>query len=244
MLLKTISTILVVCAMGILSAFAVQAAPDSESKAVLKSVRVVLIGASIGEAWKLAELPSRTHSVGYEFEALQAWQFDKSDVLDEVLMRPTRKFKLTRTYFTGFFKSSPRHADVIVMKECSAYFPRDMHLKDKQQLIDRWVRQISGKNIRPMLATSVPVTRARATQEPGKQHGLLAFNDWIREYARKNGVVLLDLETATRTDSQHRYLRDDLATDDGSHLNRKAYDLLDKRMLEAICTVKPTQGCP
>lgn len=242
--MKIMSTMLTVCIMGISSAFAAPTAPDSESKAVAKSLRVVLIGASIGEAWNLPELPRRTHSVGYEFDALQAWQFDKSDVLDEVLMRPTRKFKLTRTYFTGFFKPSPRRADVVVIKECSAYFPRDIPLKDRQALIDHWVRQIRGKNIEPMLATSVPVTRARAAQDPGKQQCLLAFNDWIREYARKNGVVLLDLETATRTDSQDRYLRDDLAVEDGSHLNRKAYDLLDKRMLEAICAVKPTQGCP
>jgi hypothetical protein len=206
--------------------------------------RVVLIGASIGEAWNLPELPARTHGAGYQFEALQAWQFDKSDVLNEVLMRPERKFKLTRTYFKGFFKPSPQPADVIVIKECSAYFPHDLAMQDKRKLIDHWVRQVREQNIRLVLATSVPVTKARAAAEPGKQQGVLAFNDWVREYAKKNGVVLLDLEAATRTDSQDRYLRDDFAVADGSHLNRKAYDALDRRMWEAACAVAPSKQCP
>lgn len=243
-LMRTTSAILLGYIVGISGAFAAPTVADSDSRALPKPLRVVLIGASIGEAWDLPELPRRTHSAGYQFEALQAWQFDKSDVLNEVLMRPERKFKLTRTYFKGFFKPSPQPADVIVMKECSAYFPRDLPMHDKQKLIDRWVHLIKGRNIKPVLATSVPVTKARAAAEPGKQQGVLAFNDWVREYARKNGVVLLDLEAATRTDSRDRYLRDDFAVADGSHLNRKAYDVLDKRMWEAACAVAPTKQCP
>jgi hypothetical protein len=242
--MKTMSRILLGCILGISGAFATPVAADSGAKALPKPLRVVLIGASIGEAWNLPELPARTHGAGYQFEALQAWQFDKSDVLSEVLMRPERKFKLTRTYFKGFFKPSPQPADVIVIKECSAYFPHDLAMQDKRKLIDHWVRQVREQNIRLVLATSVPVTKARAAAEPGKQQGVLAFNDWVREYAKKNGVVLLDLEAATRTDSQDRYLRDDFAVADGSHLNRKAYDALDRRMWEAACAVAPSKQCP
>jgi hypothetical protein len=241
--MKTMTGILVVWVTGLSTAFAASTAPSAESKAAARPVRVVLIGASIGKAWNLPELPARTGSVGYEFEALQAWQYDKSDALDEVLMRPERKFHFTRTYLKGFFEPSPRPVDVIILKECSAYFPGDISLKGQKEFVEQWVREIREKNIRVMLATAVPVTRQRAAKDPGKQESVLAFNDWAREYARKNGFVLLDLEAATRTDDRERYLRDDFAVDDGSHLNRKAYDLLDKRMLEAVCAAWPTGRC-
>jgi len=229
---------------GFSSTLAAPTAPGLDSKAVAKPARVVLIGASIGKSWNLPDLPNRIRGVGYEFEALQVWQYDKSEVLEETLMRPERKFHLTRTYLKGFFKPSPQPADVIILKECSAYFPGDIQLKGKQELIEQWVRKIRGKNIKVMLATAVPVTKGRAVQEPGKQQGILAFNDWVREYAQKNGMVLLDLEAAMRMDGRDRYLRDDFAVEDGSHLNRKAYDVLDRRMWEAVCAVAPTERCP
>jgi hypothetical protein len=225
------------------TAFAVPDGPGSDSKSVAKPVRVVLVGASIGKTWNLPDLPNRTRSVGYEFEAVQAWQYDKSEMLGEVLMRPERKFHLTRTYLRGFFQPLPQPADIIVLKECSAYFPGDISLKRQKEFVEHWVREIRERNIRVVLATAVPVTRQRAAKDPGKQEGVLAFNDWVREYARTNGFVLLDLEAATRADDRERYLRDDFAIDDGSHLNRKAYDLLDKRMLEAVCAAWPTGRC-
>ena len=218
-------------------------AKAADTDAPAKSVRVVLIGASIGQAWKLPDLPTRTRSVGYEFEALQAWQYDKSDVLDELLMRPKRKLHFTRTYLKGFFKPNPQPADVVVIKECSAYFPGDISTQGQRALLERWVQVIRGRNIEVILATTAPVTKRRASLDSGKQESLLAFNDWLRQYAKQNGFVLLDLEATLREDSRERYLRDEFATEDGAHLNRKAYDLLDRQMSEAVCAAKPVGGC-
>ena len=204
---------------------------------------MTLVGASIGQDWDLPGLPARTSAVGYQFEALQAWQFDKSEVLDEVLSRPERKFKFTRTYFLGFLKPAPRSPDVIVIKECSSYFPEDHSYAQKQKLVEHWVRQIRAAQIVPILATAVPVTKERAARDPGKQEALTKFNDWIRDYARRNRIVLLDLEEATRTTDDERYLRTAFAVADGSHLNRKAYDVLDHRMLQAVCAAKRATAC-
>src|SRR5581483_11017165 len=209
-----------------------------------KPVRVTLIGASIGKAWNLPELGMRAQSPGYMFEALQAWEYDKSDVLEEVLMRPARKFRLTRTYIKSLFEPAPPPADVVILKECSAYFPGDLPLARKQELLRRWVREIQEKHIRVMLATTVPVTRQRSAQDPGKQQGLLAFNDWLRGYARDNRIPLLDLEAALRTDDRERYLRDDFSSDDCSHLIRTAYEVLDRVMLSALCELGASGGCP
>jgi hypothetical protein len=206
--------------------------PTSETATAEKPRHVVLLGASIGMEWSLPELPKRVNERRYSFEALQAWEYDKSEIVEETLMRPARKFRLTPGYVKGFFKSSPQPADMIIIKECSSYFPSDMR-RDKE-LVQQWVQEIRQKNIAVMLATVVPVTRERARSNPGKQEGIREFNDWLRAYARQQALPLLDLERALRVDDKERYLRDDLTSGDGSHLNRKAYDILDHLLIESV----------
>ncbi|HTE95156.1 MAG TPA: GDSL-type esterase/lipase family protein [Bradyrhizobium sp.] len=237
--MRSMAAILVMGATCLWAASAQPAAPASDLKTAGKSTRIVLIGASIGQEWNLPALPQRLRLSGYEFEALQAWQFDKSAALEETLMRPARKFHLTRSYFMGFFREDPRPTDVVILKECSSYFPDDTPAERKRELMSRWVQQVTAKHIKVMIATVVPVTRARATLDRGKQESVREYNDWVRDYARSNGIVLLDLEAALRTDGRERYLRDDLASGDGSHLNRKAYDILDGVMTQALCRLEP-----
>jgi hypothetical protein len=211
----------------------------AEPTTMANSRRVVLLGASIGQEWNLPELPQRMNERRYTFEALQAWEYDKSEIVEETLMRPARKFRPTRSYLSGFFRPSPQPADVIILKECSSYFPSDLHRN--KELIQHWVQEIRQKNITAMLATVVPVTRERAQRNPGKQEGIREFNDWVREYAQQQGLPLLDLERALRADNKERYLRDELTSGDGSHLNRKAYDILDKLLIESISTQSATR---
>lgn len=204
----------------------------SEAVTAGKPVHVVLLGASIGMEWNLPDLPRRVNEQRYSFEALQEWEYDKSEIVEETLMRPARKFRLTPSYVKGFFKSSPQPADMIILKECSSYFPSEM--RRNKELMQQWVQEIKRKNIAVMLATVVPVTKERAQHDPGKQEGIREFNDWLREFARQQGVPLLDLERTLRADDKDRYLRDEFTSGDGSHLNRKAYDILDQLLVRSV----------
>ena len=65
-----------------------------------------------------------------------------------------------------------------------------------------------------------PTSDARLT-------GILAYNDWVKSYAQKEGLVVLDLEAPLRVSNSDRSLRKDLHSGDGLHLNAKAYALLD-----------------
>lgn len=193
---------------------------------------VVLIGASIGREWGLPDFAGRMNLRGYSFEALQAWQYDKSDLVAETLMRPARKFRLTPGYVKGFFRPAPQPADMIILKECSSYFPGDMQRQKK--LMHEWTQMIRRKNVVVMPATVVPVTRTRARRDPGKQEGIREFNDWLREFARRQDLPLLDLERALRADDTERYLRDEFTSGDGSHLNRAAYRILDRLLVGTV----------
>ncbi len=110
-----------------------------------------------------------------------------------------------------------------------------------------WVTQCKRAGVIPIPTTVVPVIKdlplktrlkdlikwviGRPTY--GSIHtlrltGILEYNDWIKSYAQKEGLIVLDLETPVHVTNEDRSLRLDLHSGDGLHLNEKAYALLDK----------------
>jgi GDSL-like Lipase/Acylhydrolase family len=198
-----------------------------------KQTHIVLIGASIGQQWQLAEWPGRKQLSHFTAESIPAWQFDKSEVVGEVLMRPRRKFHPTRTYLKSLLQPPPRKPDIVILKECSSYFPGD--LSQHQQSIRRWTKQLQQNGTKVILATVVPVTLSRTRTDADKQESLLRYNDWIREFARQNSIPVLDLEGALRRGTNDRYLKEEYAAPDGSHLNNAAYLVLDDLLKNTVC---------
>ena len=201
----------------------------------------MLIGASIGQDWNLPELPKRMPAGNYEFEAVQAWQFDKSEVLKNALLRPARKFRPTLSYVKGLFKPAPKPVDLFILKECSSYFPSDM--QRNRELVQRWIWEIKATGKPVILATTVPVTQTRAKQDAGKQEAVRDFNDWLRGFAKAQALPLMDLEAALSTDDKARFLRDELTSGDGSHLNRSAYTILDRLLIATLCQRDKSNAC-
>src|SRR5690242_15095970 len=68
---------------------------------------VVLIGASIGQAWRLEEWPLRVHEPTFTAESLAQWQFDKSVAVDAVLLRP-QMFSLSLAWLQSFLRAPQR----------------------------------------------------------------------------------------------------------------------------------------
>jgi hypothetical protein len=191
------------------------------------SLQVVLVGASIGQAWRLAEWSDRVGEPRLSAESVAIWQFDKSEAIDEILMRPGIKFRVGRAYLRALWRP-PQKPDLVILKECSAYFPGDV--TQYQSLVQKWVAQLVDHEIKAVLATVVPVTRKRAARERGKQEALVAFNQWIRNYAAEHRLTVLDLEAVLRSPGPERYLREEFAIEDGSHLNSSAYAVLDQSL--------------
>ena len=191
--------------------------------------RVLLIGASVGDAWNIAKLPERAKLAGYTFESVAEYQFDKSHVIEEIV-------------------KSDNKPDFVILKECAAYFPGDF--PRYKQFIQGWVAALRAQHITPVLATVVPVTtpphfnlsyvkhlvkkvtRNRLPVDERLPH-LLEYNDWVRSYAAQEGLALLDLESALRNNAQERKLRPDLAGQDGLHLNEQAYLVLDRLVVDS-----------
>lgn len=199
---------------------------------VTNKKRVILLGASVGKGWNLMEFPQRIENNKYILETIAVYQYDKTKALEEILMRPKRKFHLTRTYFKGFFKPPPQIPNAIIIKECAAYFPGD--LESYKALMMKWIKSVRESNMEVIVATVVPVTQGHAEMRKGRIETIQEFNDWLREYAQIENITLLDLETALRKDAEIRFLRDDLTSGDGLHLNKKAYDVMDQLLKKTL----------
>lgn len=202
--------------------------------------RVLLLGASVGQEWQIEGLAGRSGDGRFQFEAVQAWKYDKSEVLEEVLLRPKRKYKSAKSYITGFFGPSPVPPDAIIIKECAAYFPGDM--PRYKSLIPKWVAEIRASGKLVALATVVPVTSEHAKRKPGRIEAIREYNDWIKSYAASEKLPLVDLEAALREDDKGRFLKAEYTSGDGLHLNRKAYDVLDRVLLGAAARITGAEG--
>lgn len=205
---------------------------DGAYTATRSAAHILLIGASIGQDWRLAEWPTRTGNSGYTAESLAVWEFDKSPAVVEALMRPRRPFRLTRTWFKGLFAPAPAVPDIVILKECSSYFPRE--LGSAEAAFAGWAKELRTRGKTIVLATVVPVTATRSARDPGKQQSLRRFNEWVRRHASEQGYAVLDLEAAMRDDSAEGYMRDAYTSGDGSHLNAAAYHVLDETLTRTL----------
>ncbi len=192
-------------------------------KPIMKKVRpvangieyVVLVGASIGMAWDFPGLAKRLlwgHEIELGFRC--KYDFDKTEDIKELTQLPVP-------------------VSAVLIKECAAYFPRD--LNQSKKLITKWVDLLRFHKIRPILCTVVPITAKNEKNNPGRLNSIISFNDFIREYATSEDITVLDLEKAVRISEANRQLRNEYADADGLHLSKIAYDeVLDQLVLPAL----------
>jgi hypothetical protein len=206
---------------------------DSKGGFAMDRGRVALIGASVGREWNIPSLPDRVSNKDYDFEYVGASGFDKSDALRELLSREENK------------------PDAVILKECAAYFPGDF--AQYQDLMKNWIASCRKEGVIPVPATVVPVTRLHSFKmilidiikgrNPFKRGNPLAhkrnasicaYNDWIKKFAAKEGLAVLDMEAAVRYSEENRFLREDFAKIDGLHINSMAYESLDRIVIPAL----------
>ena len=213
---------------------------NPEVHAMQKPKHIVLLGASVGNAWNVESLPKRisqpnpsnpSNPSSYRFEYVSEYQFDKTNALQQILKRKENK------------------PDAIFIKECAAYFPGD--LPNYQELMKDWIKLCKESKVVPIPTTVVPVIKpdfsnlklklkdtikwvlGRPTLS-SRLEGLIKYNEWIRSYAQKEGLIILDLEAPLRISEKDRSLKIELHSGDGLHLNQKAYSILDQIVLPTL----------
>ncbi len=178
---------------------------------------IILVGASIGQAWNLPQFGARSSVAGYAYGFRAKYDFDKSDVL-----------AIIRGY-----RVKPA---AVIIKECAAYFPRD--LEGSKELLEEWVRQLQASAILPVLATTAPVVNIPEHQQ--RQRSVDEWNRYVRELAGERKIPALDLAKVLQVSYEDTHLKPEFAEKDGLHLNEKAYRVaLDPLLKDFLLSAAP-----
>lgn len=207
--------------LGLITALSMQGA-----LAMAAEKNVVFIGASTGNRWQLPGFPRRVNAPEYNLEFMKIYEFDKSSLVDQVVKRPQKP-------------------DAVIIKECSVYFPGQQDAYKRQ--FASWIATLKRAGIRPMVATVVPPAtsqgfvadakafiKVRLLGRDDQYRQVIDFNNWLREFAQKEQIPVVDLEQALRRSDGDRHMLDRFNSGDGIHINKEAYDLLDGVLLETL----------
>lgn len=181
---------------------------------IVKPSYIVLVGASVGKEWNLAALPKRTGINGFVLGHRGKYGYDKGDQVEKL---------------AGVSSSKP---DIAIIKECAAYFPKEL-----ERIIEKlplWVDTLASSGITPVAATCCPVTEENDKANPGRQKAIDEFNRFVRAYAMQNNMSVVDLAKTLQVSETDTHLRGDYAQPDGLHLTPRAYLALDSMLVSLL----------
>lgn len=183
--------------------------PDSHS-GELGDARIAFVCASVGSNWNIKD-----HFPGLDITVYEEYQFDKENVIMDILQS--------------------NRPDLMIIKECAAYFPPETSMDTYKNLIRDWVNLCRDNGVIPVLTTVVPIDPSNPGNQEGQLESILEFNDWIRNYCVSENLSYLDLEAALRVSEDNRTLNPAYDSGDGLHPNDLAYtERLDHILIPAL----------
>jgi hypothetical protein len=187
----------------------------------MRPLHIAYIEASTGSRWMLTELPQRLDWPDLTVEFHAVYDFDKSSAVREVI------------------ESETDSSRVVILQECSVYFPGDM--ASYRARYTRWIEELLESGRQPVVATTVPPAadmgtaqnfknfiKARVLGRESQFEQVMAFNDWLRALAQERDLPIFDLEELLRSSTADRHLAPRFDVGDGIHLNAEAYRILDQ----------------
>lgn len=174
---------------------------------------VVFLGASITEGFNL---PGRFPE--YNFHIVCEYSQDKSSAYDECM-----------SY----------NPDIIVIKECGAYFWHDAYGYDIVQgfMIDA-MEYFTGRGVTVVPATTLPIDVGTDEYNTEiRRDNIINYNNWLRGYASDHGYTVMEyFNTIADGDGE---LPPAYHNGDGLHPNTAGYDVLEPIILPTLGNALP-----
>ena len=117
--------------------------------------KIAFVCASVGENWNI-----NRHFPDLDIAVYAEYQFDKGNAIRDTLQN--------------------NKSDIMIIKECAAYFPPETSMDAYKDLIIDWVNLCRDSGVIPILTTVVPVDPDNPANWGGRLESILEFNDWIR----------------------------------------------------------------
>ncbi len=122
------------------------------------------------------------------------------------------------------------HPEQVVVKMCAInLLPDAPGVDETRYYFTQMIETIRRQGVKPVLATTVPVTRAWDQAEAGgtATAKIRSFNEWVRSYGRAHHDIVLDYASVLSDDDGYLI---DTFSEDGLHPNESGR----RRMLELI----------
>ncbi|XRD90786.1 SGNH/GDSL hydrolase family protein [Dyella nitratireducens] len=184
-----------------------------------------------------AKLPPATaHRVVFMGDSItQAWidadpGFFTDDVIDRGISGQTTPQMLVR-FRQDVIDLHPAVVHILAGTNDIAGNTGPTTLQNIENNIQSMVELAQAHHIRVILATLTPVARYPWRPSVQPVETIHAFNDWIKAYAKQNGLTCVDYFTSL--DDGHRGFIAKLAID-GVHPNAQGYAVMDKLAREAM----------
>jgi lysophospholipase L1-like esterase len=195
---------------------------------------IVVLGASYARGWPVHELAGRrvvNKGVGGEQSGEMLARFDR----DVAALKPT--VVILWGFINDVHRSPPGEIEAALARI--------------RANIVEMVRRARESGIRPILATEVTIRppaglanavagwiarlRGKRSYAEGVNEHVLATNRWMREFAKAEGIAVLDFQPELAEASGMR--AQGYAVDDGSHLSPAAYARLSERAEETLAAL-------
>jgi lysophospholipase L1-like esterase len=184
---------------------------------------IVLLGASYVEDWGITSLAGRS-VINKGVTGQESFQLLERFDADVVANRP--RAVIVWGFINDVFKAPRDRVDRSIERAKESF--REI------------VARARAANIEPVLVTEVTLRQRRSLKEDfmtllGRWLGrssfqdyinghVLATNEWLREFARQEGVTLVDIQPVLSTADNRR--QREYAADDGSHFSQAGYRAL------------------
>lgn len=125
------------------------------------------------------------------------------------------------------------HPYGVVIKFCEMNFAHEVPFEITRDNMMMMVALAKANGIKPILASVLPVSN-QADKGEGKMslnNQVLAFNQWLREYARQHQLLFVDFAGAMS--DENGFLRADLAYD-GIHPNEQGYKIMTQALEKSL----------
>jgi uncharacterized SAM-binding protein YcdF (DUF218 family)/lysophospholipase L1-like esterase len=191
---------------------------------------IVIIGASYAKGWTPSISGRRVINKGVNGQ--QSWEVEARFASDALAEQP--RAVVIWGFINDIFRSQRPQADATVARIQSSF--RAM------------VAAARAQGVEPILATEVTITHPNTWKDSATAtigwllrresyqdyiNGRVStINEWLRDYARQEGLLLLDLQAAL-ADANGRRQRA-FSADDGSHISALGYDAISRAALPAM----------
>lgn len=186
--------------------------------------KIVLIGASYAEGLKIDEISGK-HVINMGIGGQQSFEMlarFKSDVID---LKPEKV--IIWGFINDIFRADRKKIQPAISKIKDSYEKMVNFCKNNnvQPILATEVTMASRGGVKEMIVSTIAKVLGKTSYQDYINQHVMEVNGWLRLFAKKNNIMVLDLETLLIEDKSNKRKKI-YAKKDGSHISENGYRVI------------------